>query len=109
MDSVEFVEELIETTLTLGGRGRQVLVQVVARYSMPSIIDTLHQIATSWNLVVVAELVAAEVGLGNRIQLPQRFFRTDQIFPELIVLGLIGFAIDMSFRLLLRLSCRWAV
>jgi len=111
MDSVKFVpKELIETTLTLGGRSRQVLVQVVARYSLPSIIDTLRiNIATSWNLVVVAELVAAEVGLGKRIQLAQRFFRTDQIFAELIVLGLIGFAIDMSFRLLLRLSCRWAI
>ena len=98
MDAVKFVpKELIETTLTLGGRGRQVLVQVVARYSLPSIIDTLRiNIATSWNLVVVAELVAAEVGLGKRIQLAQRFFRTDQIFAELIVLGLIGFAIDMG-------------
>ena len=105
MDAVKFVpKELIETTLTLGGRSRQVLVQVVARYSLPSIIDTLRiNIATSWNLVVVAELVAAEVGLGKRIQLAQRFFRTDQIFAELIVLGLIGFAIDMGFRLLLRL------
>ena len=111
MDAVKFVpKELIETTLTLGGRSRQVLVQVVARYSMPSIIDTLRiNIATSWNLVVVAELVAAEVGLGKRIQLAQRFFRTDQIFAELIVLGLIGFAIDMAFRLLLRFTCRWAV
>ncbi|TGG82647.1 MAG: ABC transporter permease [Aphanocapsa feldmannii 277cV] len=111
MDAVKFVpKELIETTLTLGGRSRQVLVQVVARYSLPSIIDTLRiNIATSWNLVVVAELVAAEVGLGKRIQLAQRFFRTDQIFAELIVLGLIGFTIDMGFRLLLRLTCRWAV
>ena len=111
MDAVKFVpKELIETTLTLGGRSRQVLVKVVARYSLPSIIDTLRiNIATSWNLVVVAELVAADVGLGKRIQLAQRFFRTEQIFAELIVLGLIGFAIDMSFRLLLRLSCRWAV
>ena len=110
MDAVKFVpKELIETTLTLGGRSWQVLVQVVARYSLPSIIDTLRiNIATSWNLVV-AELVAAEVGLGKRIQLAQRFFRTDQIFAELIVLGLIGFAIDMGFRLLLRLSCKWAV
>ena len=49
------------------------------------------------------------VGTGKRIQLAQRFFRTDQIFAELIVLGLIGFAIDMGFRLLLRLSCKWAV
>ena len=111
MDAVKFVpQELIEATLTLGGRSRQVLVQVVARYSLPSIIDTLRiNIATSWNLVVVAELVAAEVGLGKRIQLAQRFFRTDQIFAELIVLGLIGFAIDMGFRLLLRTTCRWAI
>ncbi|MGB0286134.1 MAG: arginase family protein, partial [Synechococcus sp.] len=108
MDAVKFVpKELIETTLTLGGRSRQVLVQVVARYSLPSTLRI--NIATSWNLVVVAELVAAEVGLGKRIQLAQRFFRTDQIFAELIVLGLIGFAIDMGFRLLLRLSCKWAV
>ncbi|QBE68830.1 Urea carboxylase-related ABC transporter permease protein [Synechococcus sp. WH 8101] len=111
MDAVKFVpKELIETTLTLGGRSRHILVQVVARYSLPNIIDTLRiNIATSWNLVVVAELVAAEVGLGKRIQLAQRFFRTDQIFAELIVLGLIGFAIDMGFRILLRVSCKWAV
>ena len=111
MDAVKFVpEELIETTLTLGANTRQLLIQVISRYSLPSIIDTLRiNIATSWNLVVVAELVAAEVGLGKRIQLAQRFFRTDQIFAELIVLGLIGFAIDMAFRLLLRTTCRWAV
>ena len=111
MDAVKFVpEELIETTLTLGANTRQLLIQVISRYSLPSIIDTLRiNIATSWNLVVVAELVAAEVGLGKRIQLAQRFFRTDQIFAELIVLGLIGFAIDMAFRLLLRTTCRWAL
>jgi len=111
MDSVKFVpKELIETTLTLGGNTKDLLIRVIARYSLPSIIDTLRiYIATSWNLVIVAELIAAEVGLGKRIQLAQRFFRTDQIFAELIVLGLIGFALDMSFRLLLRRTCKWAV
>jgi NitT/TauT family transport system permease protein len=111
MDSVKFVpKELIETTLTLGGNSRDLLIKVIARYSLPSIIDTLRiNIATSWNLVIVAELIAAEVGLGKRIQLAQRFFRTDQIFAELIVLGLIGFALDMSFRILLRRTCKWAV
>jgi NitT/TauT family transport system permease protein len=111
MDSVKFVpKELIETTLTLGGNTKDLLIRVIARYSLPSIIDTLRiNIATSWNLVIVAELIAAEVGLGKRIQLAQRFFRTDQIFAELIVLGLIGFALDMSFRLLLRRTCKWAV
>ncbi|MYF36627.1 MAG: ABC transporter permease [Synechococcus sp. SB0678_bin_12] len=111
MDAVKFVpRELIETTLTLGGSRRQVVAQVITRYTLPSIIDTLRiNMATSWNLLVVAELLAAEVGLGKRIQLAQRFFRTEQIFADLLVLGLMGFAIDLAFRLLLRLTCRWAV
>ena len=103
-------KELIETTLTLGGNTTDLLFKVIARYSLPSIIDTLRiNIATSWNLVIVAELIAAEVGLGKRIQLAQRFFRTEQIFAELIVLGIIGFTLDMSFRFLLRRTCKWAV
>ena len=104
MDAVKFVpRELMETTLTLGGSQRQVVVQVITRYTLRI------NMATSWNLLVVAELLAAEVGLGKRIQLAQRFFRTEQIFADLLVLGLIGFAIDWAFRLLLRLTCRWAV
>lgn len=58
--------------------------------------------------MVIAKLVVAETGLGKRIQLARRFFRTDQIFAELLVLGLISFSIDTAFRLLLRLSCCWA-
>ena len=72
MDSVKFVpKELIETTLTLGGRSRQVLVQVVARYSMPSIIDTLRiNIATSWNLVWLQSLWPRRWDWGNASSLP---------------------------------------
>jgi NitT/TauT family transport system permease protein len=64
--------------------------------------------AAAWNLVIVAELVAANEGLGKRISLAQRFLRTDEIFVGLIAIGLIGLAIDLGFRLLLRRSCRWA-
>jgi NitT/TauT family transport system permease protein len=58
---------------------------------------------------VVAELVAANEGLGKRIELAQRFFRTDEIFACLLILGLIGFSIDLMFRLWMRVSCRWAI
>ncbi|MBF2087767.1 MAG: ABC transporter permease [Synechococcales cyanobacterium K44_A2020_017] len=111
MDAVKFVpKDLLEATYTLGGRRWQVLTRVIMPYVTPSIIDTFRiNIATSWNMVIVAELVAAEVGLGKRIQLAQRFFRTDEIFACLIVLGLIGFILDLSFRAILRLSCKWAV
>ena len=110
MDSVKFVpQDLIETTYTLGGKRRQVLLQVITPYIVPRIIDTFRvNIAASWNLVVVAELLAATEGLGKRILLAQKFLKTDEIFACLIILGLIGFALDLFFRLILRLTCKWA-
>lgn len=110
MDSVKFVPpDLIETTYTLGGKRWQVLLQVITPYIVPRIIDTFRvNMAASWNLVVVAELLAANEGLGKRILLAQKFLRTEEIFACLIILGLIGFAIDIFFRLLVRLSCKWA-
>lgn len=110
MDGIKFIpKDLIETTYTLGGSRWQVLSLVITPYVVPSIIDTFRiNIATSWNLVVVSELVAASEGLGKRILLAQRFLKTDEIFACLIVLGLIGFALDLSFRLLLRFTCKWA-
>lgn len=111
MDSVKFVpKDLIETTYTLGGNRKQVLLQVITPYILPNILDAFRvNMAASWNLVVVAELIAASEGLGKRIELARKFIRTDEIFACLIVLGIIGFLIDLGFRGLLRLSCKWAV
>ncbi len=111
MDAVKFVpKELIETTYTLGGNRWQVLLQVILPHTLPNIIDAGRvNMAASWNLVIVSELVAATEGLGRRISVAQRFLKTDEIFAGLIVIGLIGLTIDLLFRLLLRLSCRWTV
>jgi NitT/TauT family transport system permease protein len=82
---------------------------VITPYIVPNIIDTFRiNVCASWNLVIVAELVAAEVGLGKRILLAQKFLRTEEIFAYLFVLGLIGFFIDLLFRWLLKATCRWA-
>ncbi|HEY9877165.1 MAG TPA: ABC transporter permease [Leptolyngbyaceae cyanobacterium] len=111
MDAVKFVpKDLIETTYTLGGSRWQVLFQVMIPYVVPNILDTFRvNMAASWNLVVVAELVAAEMGLGKRVAIAQKFFNTDEIFACLIVLGLIGFLLDLSLRLLMRTTCKWAL
>jgi NitT/TauT family transport system permease protein len=111
MDAVKFVpKSLIETTYTLGGNRPQTLMRVIMPYILPNIIDSLRiNIAASWSLVIVAELIAAQVGLGKRISLAQRFLHTDQIFAYLLVLGIIGFVIDLSWRWLLRVTCRWTL
>ncbi|MEA5472181.1 MULTISPECIES: ABC transporter permease [unclassified Spirulina] len=110
MDAVKFVpKDLIEMTYTLGGNRQQVLFQVITPHVIPNILDAFRvNIAASWNLVVVAELIAASEGLGKRIELARKFIKTDEIFACLIVLGLIGFAIDLLFRWVLRSRCKWA-
>ncbi|SRR5579883_1330042 len=111
MDAVKFVpKHLLETTYTLGGQRKQVLLQVIFPFILPNIIDACRvNMAASWNLVIVSELVAATEGLGRRISVAQRYLKTDEIFAGLIVIGLIGLAIDLLFRLLLRVSCKWAM
>jgi NitT/TauT family transport system permease protein len=110
MDAVKFVpRQLVETTRTLGGGRRDLLLRVITPCIAPQVLDAFRiNMAAAWNLVIVAELVAAETGLGKRISLAQRFLRTDQIVLGLIVIGLVGLLIDLSFRALMRRSCAWA-
>ncbi|MCS5700104.1 ABC transporter permease [Cyanobium sp. FGCU-52] len=110
MDAVKFVpHELVETALTLGGKRAQLLTRVITPCIAPQVLDTYRiNMASAWNLVIVAELVAANEGLGKRISLAQRFLRTDEIFVGLIVIGVIGLLIDLGFRLLMRRACSWA-
>ena len=108
-DAVKFIpRDWIDASYTLGARRPQVRLTVICPAMLPSIIDSARvNLAAAWNLVIVAELVAATSGLGFRIIKAQKFLRTDEIFAGLIVIGLIGVAFDLSFRLLQRWSCPW--
>jgi NitT/TauT family transport system permease protein len=101
--------ELIDTSYTLGAGRWTVLRKVILPHSLPGLIDAMRvNIAATWNLVVVAELIAAQSGLGYRITRAQRFLQTDQIFFVLLVIGVVGVAIDLGFRGLRNLVAGWA-
>ncbi|UFP95846.1 ABC transporter permease [Gloeobacter morelensis] len=110
-DAVKFVPaEWLKVSYTLGAGRRDAFFRVILPATLPSIIDTLRiNIATAWNFVVVAELVAANSGLGYRILVSQRFLKTDEIFVGILVIGLIGLAIDALFKRLFKLAVPWAV
>jgi NitT/TauT family transport system permease protein len=111
MDTVKSVsKELIESTYMLGGNRRAALIQVIFPHVLPGILDACRiNLAAAWQLVIVAELVAATEGLGRRISVAGRFLKTDEIFVGIIVIGLIGLVLDLMFQAILRLSCRWAI
>lgn len=53
----------------------------------------------AWTYLVVAELVAANNGLGYFIMKAQRFLDTESIFVGIIVIGLLGLIIDRAFAI----------
>jgi NitT/TauT family transport system permease protein len=110
MDTVKFVpKDLIEATYMLGGNRVATVLQVIFPHVLPGILDACRiNLAAAWQLVIVAELVAATEGLGRRISVAGRFLRTDEIFVGIIVIGVIGLAFDLLFQYVLRLACQWS-
>lgn len=92
--------ELIRVAFTLGASNLAVLRKVILPYSVPGVIDAARvNLAAAWNLIVVAELFAANEGLGFRIVRSQKFLQIDTIFAVLIVIGLLGLTSDLLLRI----------
>ena len=99
---------LIDVSYTLGARTGEIVRKVVIPHSLPGMIDAIRvNAAAAWGFVVVAELIASESGLGYRINRAARFRHTDDMFAALIVIGLIGFAIDILLRVTRDRVGRW--
>jgi NitT/TauT family transport system permease protein len=99
----------IEAARTIGATDREVVAQVLLRSAMPAMFDTLRiTLGWAWTYLVVAELVAANSGLGYAILKAQRFLQTDRIFVGIIVIGLIGLGGDQILRWMHRALFPWA-
>jgi len=60
-----------------------------------------------WGTVVAAELVAAEKGAGMMIMVASKFQQTDVVILGIILIGAIGFAIDMLMRWAEKIMVPW--
>jgi len=99
---------LIDVSYTLGARRGEVLRKVVVPHALPGMIDAVRvNAAAAWNFVVVAELINSTDGLGYRIARSQRFLASDRIFAVLIVIAVLGLAIDILLRMLRDRIGRW--
>jgi NitT/TauT family transport system permease protein len=98
----------IEAAQTMGATRSEIVSLVIIQSAKPALLDTLRvTMGWAWTYLVVAELVAANSGLGYAILRAQRFMQTDKIFAGIILIGLIGLAIDQLFRWLHRKSFPW--
>jgi NitT/TauT family transport system permease protein len=98
----------VESAQTMGASRAEILEKVILPSAKPALLDTLRiTMGWAWTYLVVAELVAANSGLGYAILKAQRFLQTDKIFCGIILIGLIGLTMDQGFRLLHRFAFPW--
>lgn len=92
-----------------GYRGAELLTQVTLPAIAPQVITALRITAgLAWVVVVAAEMIAGQDGLGFAIWDSRNGLRVDLLVVNMIVIGLIGVVIDRLLLLLTRLpNMRW--
>lgn len=90
----------IHAAYSLGASKSQVLWHVIIPNSLPDIFTGARvAMGVCWGTVVAAELVAAEKGAGMMILVASKFQRTDIVVMGIILIGVIGYTIDILMRL----------
>lgn len=91
----------VHAAYSLGASKWQILSKVIVPNSLPEIFTGARvAMGVCWGTVVAAELVAAEVGLGKMIVVASKFQLTDIVLVGIILIGIIGFLIDVGVRAL---------
>ena len=89
----------VHAAYTLGASRVQVLRHVILPNALPEIFTGMRvAMGVCWGTVVAAELVAAESGVGFMIMVASTFLSTDIVVMGVVIIGIIGYAIDILMR-----------
>jgi NitT/TauT family transport system permease protein len=104
-DTRRIPHEYHEIAATVGAPRSRALLDVSLPSMLPTLVDNLRiTLGWCWSYVIVAEIVAADSGLGFVIWQARRFFKTPEVMAGVIAIGIIGLATDQVLRWLHR---RW--
>jgi ABC-type nitrate/sulfonate/bicarbonate transport system permease component len=100
---------LVQAALNLGANKFQLIWRVIFPATIPSIMTGLKTgLAISWAIVVSAELMAAQEGLGYMIMDASTFFRLPVVYVGIILIGIIGLILENIISIIEKKSCHWA-
>ena len=98
----------VHAAYSLGASKWQIMRYVIIPNSLPEIFTGARvAMGVCWGTVVAAELVAAEKGAGMMIMVASKFQNTDIVILGIILIGVIGFGIDMLMRGAERILVPW--
>jgi NitT/TauT family transport system permease protein len=100
--------EYVEIAFTLGATPRRVLTDVALRAMGPSLVDNLRiTLGWCWTYLIIAEIVAADSGLGFVIWSARRYVKTPEVMAGVVAIGVIGLVTDQLLRILHRRMFRY--
>jgi len=98
----------VHAAYSLGASKWQLMRYVIVPNSLPEIFTGARvAMGVCWGTVVAAELVAAEKGAGMMIMVASRFQLTDIVLMGIILIGVIGYGIDILMRKMERWLVPW--
>ncbi len=98
----------VHAAYSLGASKGQLLRHVIVPNSLPDIFTGARvAMGVCWGTVVAAELVAANQGAGMMIMAASKFQQTDVVVMGIVLIGVIGFAIDLLMRWAERALVPW--
>jgi len=98
----------VHAAYSLGASKWQIMRHVIVPNSLPEIFTGARvAMGVCWGTVVAAELVAAEQGAGMMIMVASKFQLTDIVILGIILIGIIGFGIDVLMRYGERILVPW--
>jgi|SRR5882724_1854391 len=100
--------EQITKALTLGASNLSLTYRIVLPQILPRLIEAIRlSLGSAWLFLIAAEAIAAEQGLGYRVFLVRRYLAMDVILPYVLWITLLGYAIDLVLRFILRACFPW--
>lgn len=77
-------------------------------YSLPNIMTGLKiGMGMAWVCVIAAEMIGAQSGLGYFIQINRLVLRTDKIIVGMILIGIIGYILNIFINYLEKTIIKW--
>ena len=99
---------LMRAAQSLGATPWQLFFRVILPAALPEILTGIRLgIALSFFVIVIAEFIGAESGLGYLINDGRNFFLVPQMLGAAVLLGLLGYAGNALVRLAERRLLRW--
>jgi NitT/TauT family transport system permease protein len=110
LDDTEAVpREYVEAALTMGASRWGIVTKIVVPAAAPAIFDSMrNMIAVGWTYLVIAEIVAAQDGIGSMMMRAGRTLSVDQIMAGILTIGVLGVLTDILFRIVARVLLPWA-